>query len=322
MSARKADARPLHERTLAQLVSLVVLYGYPFEDLAELIEDRAYDVCEHSGSDCHGTLRQLRRLAAFHEKGSGKGERRARNLADIYLLIGELYLYHDRARKSMRWFRKALRVRESYAAPYHSLALAQSNLGDHAAAARSLEEELIRAPENLYSYLMLAELYERLAEPERFEDALRRLLARDPENVQALHRLVRHYEQEQPGVDVELLRRRLLSVERDMSKAELVIWVYHMCRENRFVEALTALHRMEEKAADSPSIHLLKAAVYGEMRQFTRKKRELALFKRIASGSESVIRGELRQFEEVFGRSAVGKLSRRLAISSPSAGNV
>jgi hypothetical protein len=156
-----------------------------------------------------------------------------------------------------------------------------------------------------------------MEDSDRFEDTLRRVLARDPDNLQALHRSIRHYEREQPEAEVEFLRRRLLSVDRDMNRGELTIWTYHMCREGRFVDALRALQGLEEKSADSPTIHLLKAAVYGEMRQYTRKKRELALFKRINHGSLPAIQGELKQFEQVFGKTAVAKLCRRLAISSP-----
>lgn len=320
MTAPANKSQGLHERTLAQLVSLVVAHKYPFEDLAEFIEDRAYEVCEGNDSGtCTQALKQLKRLAEYFEQDSDQSELHARNLADIYLLVGELHLYHDRAKEGATWFRRAIKARDNYAAPYHSLALAQMKQGDNLAAARSLEEELLRSPGNLYSYLLLAELYEREGDEDGFEEALRRLLTRDPENVQALHRLIRHYEREEPEAEVELLRQRLISVDRDLNKAELTIWIYHMCREGKFVEALQALEQLEDDAPDSPTVHLLKAAVYGEMRQFTRKKRELALFKRISNASEPAIRGELKQFEDIFGKPAVAKLSRRLAISSPSA---
>ncbi len=319
MSKATRKSRPLHERTLNQLCNLIIEHKYPFEDLAEFIEDRAYEVCESSGNDCREVVRQLRKVVAYFSRPGAGSDKRAQTLTDLYVLMGEMYLYHDRPKESLTWFRKAIHARENYAAPYHSLALAQAQLGDLAGAARSLEEELIRAPGNLYSYLILADTYERMGDSERFEETLHRVLARDPDNLQALHRSIRHYEREQPEADVEFLRRRLLSVDRDMNRTELTIWTYHMCREGKFLEALEALQHLGERAEDSPTVHLLKAAVYGEMRQYTRKKRELALFKRINHGSVPAMRGELRQFEQVFGRSAVTKLSRRLAVTSPSA---
>jgi tetratricopeptide (TPR) repeat protein len=287
-----------------------------FEQVSEFIEDRVY--AEGENGSVNRTVQQLSRLARFLEserESAGEGRRR---LADVYIMLGELNFYHERVRESTEWFHKAIAADDSYAAPYHSLALANMRLGDHEAAARHLEQEIAVAPGNYYSYLMLADLYEGLRDFQRFEDVLHRLLGRDPDNIQALHRLILHYEKTQPEADVGLLRRRIVSLERDFNKVEMIIWTYHMCREQRCEDVLDRLARREKESPDSAIIHLLKAAAYGEMRQFSRKKRELARFKHIISGSQSSMQNELKEFEEVFGHAAVAKLSRRLAISSPS----
>jgi len=291
--------------------------SFPFPDLAEFIEDRAYEVCEANGRTCEKAVRQLKRLAAYYAKPRRGLRSRRQMLADIYLMIGELYLYHGLASRSIRWFKKACQATGTYSAPFHSLALAQANLGDIDGATHSLEEELLLAPGNLYTYLMLADLYQQSGDYDRFEETLHRLLLRDAENLEALHRLITHYEQSQPDAEVELLRRRLIAIRRDFSRTELTIWVYHMCREGRFAEAIRVLADLQARGPAAPTYHLLKAAVYGEVRQFTRKKRELATFRRKIDGDGTSVGSELKEFEQVFGPEAVAKLSKRLALCAP-----
>jgi tetratricopeptide (TPR) repeat protein len=319
MTPRARKTKPLHERTLAQLINLVISHKFPFEDLAEFIEDRAYEVCQES--NCTGDIasRQLRRLAAFFEEGRDSDDECARALADVYVMIGELYLYHDQSSRAVRWFKRAISVCDDSAPPYHSLAQAQIRSRDLKGAIRSMEEELLLAPGNLYTYLLLSDLYEQVDNLTAVEETLHRLLVRDAENIQALHRLIKHYEKHQPDAEVELLRRRVLSIRRDFSKIELIIWTYHACREGRLAEAMGFLQDLSSRSPENPTLHLLTAAVYGEMRQFTKKKRALATFKQLVDGNGKSISGELRDFSNVFGQSALAKLGKRLAISSPSA---
>lgn len=318
MSPRSKKQKPLHERTLSQLISLVVTHKFPFEDLVEMIEDRAYEVCQESDPSGEKAVRQLRRLASFYEAPKDGVETDGK-FADVSALIGELYLYHDQTAKSIRWFKKAIGARDDHPQTYHSLAQAQVRTGDAKGAIRSLEEELLLAPGNLYSYLLLADLYAQREDYANFEETLHRLLVRDPDNIQALHRLVKHYEKHQPDSDVELLRRRLISIRRDLSKLELTIWTYHMCREGQLAEALGMLQDLVGRSPDSPTVHLLTAEVLGQMRQYTKKKRALAVFKQLVSVNAAALSAELRLFSQIFGRKAVSKLGKRLAISTPAA---
>ncbi|MBD3243764.1 MAG: tetratricopeptide repeat protein [Chitinivibrionales bacterium] len=319
MTPRPRTTKPLHERTLSQLCNLIIAHKFSYDRLAELLEDRVYEVAGDDGAGIEKAVRQLRRLVQYYGRDKKGGRDRKSYLADVLVMIGETYLYHDNAKRSIRWFKRAIAVRETFASPYHSLGMAYMRTGNLTAAIRSFEEELLIAPGNLYSYLQLAELYERVNNTANFEETLHRLLVRDPDNIQALHRLIRHYERVQPDTDVELLRRRLLSIYRDYSRTELIIWTYHMCREGRRTEALEMLQSLQERAPESPIVYLLKAAVYGELRQFTKKKHALAAFKRHIDGHESSMETELKDFEHVFGPEAVAKLGKRLAISSPSA---
>jgi tetratricopeptide (TPR) repeat protein len=316
MVARRLRERSVSECTLAQLCNRVITRRQSYGDLAEIIEDRAYQECEDGRCERAGRL--LKGLAAWFEglRRPSSAERRA--LADVYVALGELHLYHVGARRGLRWFRKAALVDDTYAAPFHSLAMAYEQLHDLSRASRALEHELLLAPGNYYSYLILADTYEALDDGERFEETLHRLLVRDPQNIQALHRLVVHYESDEPAADVELLRRRIVSVERKLSKGETIIKTFHMCRESRCEQALQDLVERERESPEAAFIHLLKAAVYGELRQFSRKKVALAQFKRMSSGRRSSMQMELKEFQEVFGKAAVGRLSRRLAFSSPS----
>jgi tetratricopeptide (TPR) repeat protein len=301
------------ESTLSQLCSLVIAMKTPFEDLAEFIEDKSYEACDKGQID--KVVHQLRRLAEFFERMENKNEENCRDLADVYILIGEIYQCHEQFSDSVEWFKRATVVNDRYALPYHSLAVSFLRLRDLAGAAKSLEQEISLAPGNYYSYLMLADVYESQGEHDKSEEKLNKLLERDPNNVQALHRIIVHCEQEHPELEVELLRRRLISVRRNFNKVETAIWVYHMCRMKRYSEALQYLASRENESPDISIVHLLKAHIYGEMRQFTKKKSELVKFKSKNDGNDSYMGAKLKEFGDVFGEKAVARLSKRLTIS-------
>lgn len=314
-AAKKRTASP-EEQTLAQLCELVASYESPFEDVADLIENRAFAQCQNGGAD--GVVEQLRELAAFFEEMENKNEENSRDQADIYVLIGEILQYHDDFAESIEWFRKAIAVNDRYSVPFHSLAISYRRLGDSKSAARCLEQELLLAPGNYFSYLLLADLYEEQGETQKTEEILKTLLERDPNNLQALHKIITHYERTDANLDVEFLRRRIAAIRKPFTKMEMMIWVYHICAERRYSDALRFLTKREKDSPEITIIHLLKAYVYGEMREFTKKKAELTAFQQKNSARQRFMLNKLEEFEHIFGPKITARLRRRLAISRPS----
>jgi len=314
---RKKRKERLEQLTLQQLCSRVIRYESPFEDVEELIENNAYAACDQGGFDA--ALRQLRRLAAFFERMKNKNEEQVRDLVDIYVFIGEMFQCYEKFDESIEWFRKAVAACDLRPEPYHSLATTYLKLNDTADAVKCLEQEVQLAPGNYFSYLTLADLYESQGQQEKAEGALRRLLERDPGNIQGLHRLIRHFERVDPRADVELLRRRIITAGRDLNKVELIIWTYHMVRLKRYKDALKYLTTLEDQSPEVTIVHLLKAYVYGEIDDYAKKRLELAKLKSKNDGREIFVINKLREFEDVFGMEAVQRLSARLVIADPAA---
>lgn len=284
-----------------------------YEDVAEQIEDAAYEECENGNIE--NAVEELKSLAFFYEKIENKNEEISRDLADIYLLIGQMYQYTDRFGESVNWLSKAATVDDGYPVPFHSLSISFMKMNDTVNAAKCLEQEIVIAPGNYYSYLILADLYRKSKLYNKEENCLKNLLSRDPENVQALHRLILYYEKCCPSSDVELLRRRLLNVGQRSNMLDAVIKTYHLCRENRLDEALEFLETWHRQSPDLTIVYLLKAHIHGELRHFTRKRRELAAFREKNGGREDVMLAKLEEFGSIFGKNAEGRLKRRLILS-------
>jgi tetratricopeptide (TPR) repeat protein len=202
-----------------------------------------------------------------------------------------------------------------YPVSYHSLAVSYQGIGDTASAIRSLEQEVTVAPGNYYTYLLLAEIYEKNGMDGEFEGVLKRLLERDPENIQGLHKLIGHYERYAAQVDVEFLRRRLLGRAEGLSRIEAVIRAHHLCCCGRCADALAFLARWSGGAPDVSIVHLANAHIYGLMQQFSKKRSELSLFKRKNRGRDDVMEIKILEFASVFGEEAAEKLRHRLRVA-------
>jgi len=306
----------VHEAlSLAQLCESVTSLSIAYEDVSEFIENRTYALCVEG--KCSAAIGKLAKVAEFFEKMENKNEENCRDLADIYILIGEVSSYVGNYKESIDWFRKASVVFDQYALPYHNLATSFIALGDIPAAIRSLEQEIALEPGNYFSRLRLADLYEQQGETEKEEECLKQLLARNPDNIQALHKLIMHYGGSQPNVDVELLRKRLIGIKKTLNEIEMVITTYHLCQDNLLSEALDFL---EARIVENPAmtvLHLLRAFVFGEMHQFGRKRKELTEFKQQCHGKTEFMRTKLDEFEHVFGKKAVTRLGKILAVSNP-----
>jgi tetratricopeptide (TPR) repeat protein len=295
------------------LCAEVIALETPYEDVAERIEDLAYLEYDSGGLD--DVVGQLERVAHAFESLRNKNEEVSRDLAQVYLLIGQIYQFTGMFNESIEWLNKSIVVDDMYPVSYHSLAVSYQGIGDTALAARSLEQEVTVAPGNYYTYLLLADIYEKNGMDSEFEGVLKRLLERDPDNIQGLHKLIRHYERYSAQADVELLRRRLLGRAEGLSRIEAVIRAYHLCRAGRCGDALGFLAKWSGCAPDVSITHLVNAHIYGLTHQYSKKRSELSLFKRKNHGRDDVMEIKMREFASVFGEEAAEKLRQRLRVA-------
>ncbi len=317
-TSRTAQPVIYDKLSLSQLCDRIVDMTVPFEDLAGLVEDRTYALCVDG--QCTSATHDLQRVAGFFETLENKNEENCRDLADIYILIGEVNQYVGRFSESIGWFRNASVVFDRYAIPYHNLATSYLELGDVTNAIKSLEQEIAIEPGNYFSWLRLADLYERTGDFKKEVECLENLLSRDPENIQALHKLITHYEAQQPGVGVGLLRKRLTAIDKKFNEIEIVIKTYHLCRGKHFAKALSFLDSLASGHSTMTMLSLLRAHVMGQLHQFSKKRREMVAFKQNCHGKMEYMKNKLDEFEHVFGKSAVARLGKILAVANPNVG--
>jgi tetratricopeptide (TPR) repeat protein len=186
-------------------------------------------------------------------------------------------------------------------------------------AIKSLEQEITVAPGNYYTYLLLADLYERGGNFNRFEVIIRRLLERDPGNIQGIHKLIRFCEHDPSHTDVELLRRKLLNRSEGLNRIEAVIRAYHLLQTGQSEEAIKFLAGWSSAAPDISIIHLANAHIYGQTHQYSKQHQELSCFKIKNHGREDVMKTKLKEFASVFGNEAAERLGLRLRAAYPNA---
>jgi tetratricopeptide (TPR) repeat protein len=301
-------------QALTGLCALVASGERPYEDVAEQIEDKAYELCEAGRLDL--VVEQLCGVADFFEKFTGKNDEQCRDLADVYLLIGQIHQFAGQFFESIAWFTRAAIVDDRYPAPFHSLATSYRHLHEYDSAIKSLEHEIKLAPGNYYSYLLLADIYEEEDRSDDAERCLKRLLERDHENLQGLHRLIRYYEHSDAAISTSLLKRRLMGVNKEFNRIEAVIRAYYFCREGKFAEAIEFIDNWNKRSNGVTIMLLVKAYVFSEMRLYARRRKALAEFKMQNHGRSEVMMTKLREFASVFGDGAAEALHRQLMLSS------
>jgi tetratricopeptide (TPR) repeat protein len=304
-----------HEPALKEMCERVLSFKEAYDDAAERIEDLAYYECTHG--DAQSAVCQLERLAGFFEGFQNKSEEISSSLAQVYSLIGHICQYAGMFNESIGWINKSVVVDDQNPVSYHSLALSYQSIGDVVSALRSLEQEITVSPGNYYTYLLLADLYEKNKWFCEFEGVLKRLLERDPENIHGLHKLICFYERRSTHIDVEFLRRRLLNRTLNLNRIEAIIRAYHLWRIKNNQEAIEFLDSFSAAAPDVSIVHLANAHIYGHMHQYSRKRFELSLFKKKNHGREEIMKIKLKEFGLVFGNDAAQKIRKRLATVHP-----
>lgn len=297
---------------LARLCAAVASGERPYEDIAEQVEDKAYELCEAGALD--NVVVHLAKVTRFFERMTSKNDEQCRDLADVYLLIGQIHQFAGQFAESITWFTRSAVVDDRYPAPYHSLAASYTRLREYENAIKSFEQEIILAPGNYYSYLLLADLYEREYRPDDVESCLKRLLERDPENIQGLHRIIRHYEQTEASIETTLMIRHLLGVNKQYNRTEAVIRCYYLCRTGKYAEVLDFLGKRRREADGGMVASLINAHVYGELHQYSKRRQVLNDFKQSHHERSEAILAKLKEFGAVFGDDAANALQKLLLI--------
>lgn len=288
----------------------ITLEEKSYDEVADQLEDMAYSSCiEGKGED---VLSDLNGLTRYYQRRKSLDIESIRDLADIFLLAGEVSAFNGDETESIELFRKATFADENYDRAQHSLAMSYLSIEDLKSATLCLERELFLSPGNYFSYLILADIYEQLGEHKNVEAILKKLLDRDTNNIRALHKLINHYEIVQPELNVQLLRSRIINSEPDIIKKDLIIWVYHMLIIDLPEDAVEFLEILEEEYPGISLINLLKAYIFGFLRQFSRKRRELEEFKRLNYGRSEFMRTKIDEFEKVFGKEEADKIRKKL----------
>ncbi len=295
---------------LAELCNFVVTMKYAYEDVSEYIEERAYEMVQ--SDELQKAVDQIRHIALAFEAMEYKNDENCRDLADVYILLGELYQCAGKYNESLSWFEKAILVDDRYDVPYHRMAGSYRALNQPAKAIRCIKQEIRIQPGNYFSYLLLADLYREIGDYEGFESILEELLERDQGNVSALHRLITHYEETNPKVDVEFLRRRLITTDTPLEKQDLLIWVYHMSRKERYGEALRELETQVNEGWNDGIQHLMSAHLLFESDDADRARAALADFVALCGERKDTVRRKLEQFEHVFGTESAARIRRFL----------
>ncbi|MBD3320764.1 MAG: tetratricopeptide repeat protein [Chitinivibrionales bacterium] len=307
MPKRKTAFRePKEKDVLEELCNSVINFSRPFEDVKELIEEKAFEAIENDLSE--NALRHLQRLASFFEELENKNDEICSDQAQVYSLIGEILHYTNKFSESIHWFRKSVVVDDRNAAFYAGLAASYEKLGDTDRAIRSLEQEIRLNPGDYSPYLHLADIYDRLENYEKASECLEKLLERDPDNIQALHKLICYHQTHLPNANVEFLRRRLLSCHKELAKTDLVIWTFHICCERKYNYAIRILSAKEFEQSSDPMVNLLKAYVYYEQGKQDEQMDELSEFARKNRRKKTAMQVQYDQFMTVFGELALSKI--------------
>jgi tetratricopeptide (TPR) repeat protein len=304
--------KELKKAGLHFLVNYVITGKLAYSDLAEYIELRSYE--EWKRGKFEKAIDELQKIVIYLERIENKNEENALDLAEVYLLIGQLYQYAEWYPESIDWLSKSVLANDGNPMPYNCMAVSYLKTGNFHNAIRCFEQEIAIDEGNYSTYLKLSELYGREGKLEKSEECLKKLLDRDPENIQGLHRLIRYYEKHNPAIDVGLLRKRLLGIATKHSWTSALIRAYHLDAEKRTPEALDFLSawQMENNGRSSPVTHLVKTVLYDELKMDRELKTELVAFIDECHSRQQVMHEYIVEFVSLFGEPHATRLKKRL----------
>jgi tetratricopeptide (TPR) repeat protein len=212
-----------HIDTLARMCDDIIAMRTAYADVREQLHTRAWQCAGRGG--VHEVVAVLDGVVSFLSGIEDKNEEITEDLADLCILIGSIYNEAHACHEAIEWLYTAIAVNDRLAEPYRLLADCFAAIGEYDKAVRCREQEIALDPGNYFSYLQLAALHERNGDLDRAVDELNRLIERDPENTQALHRLIVIYKQRK--WTAQFLQNRLVRSGRVHTSTELVIWTLH-----------------------------------------------------------------------------------------------
>lgn len=311
----EAGGGRLQQATLHRLCDMVVRCRLAYSDIAEEIENKAYKLWKQGDFD--HAVGELERVAAFFEQLPNKSEENTADLANVYFLIGQLYQYAEWYPESIEWLSKSIFADDGDPMPYHCMGISYLRTGNFHNAIRCFEQELSIDQGNYFTYILLSDLYEKEGKLEKAEERLKELLNRNPENIQALHRLIRHYERHNPACDVNLLRKRLLGIGKKCNAAEAAIRAYHLSSQKSYGEAMAMLTAWKMNNSPSPVLHLTAAYVRGMQKRPGDRSKELATFRELCGGRKEVMDEQVDEFRGLFGDELASHFSGLLEKKAP-----
>lgn len=298
------------DATLENVCTSVINCNVSYEDVAETIEDKSYEQCEKG--NISGAIKQLKRVALFYETLENKSDENSRDLADVYLLVGQMLQFASKFDESISWFSRSIVVDDQYSVPYHNLAISYEKSGMGDSAIRCLTQEILLSPGNYYSYLILADLYLCKKSYGEFVLCLQQLLERDQDNIQALFRLIKYYEKKDATSDITLLYRRVIGINKAFNCTEWLIKIFVLCKLNKYSEALNTIDWWQNSDPKTTMTHLARAHIFGVQKQFTLRNNEISLFLEKNNEKIEKIVNKLDEFSSVFGRNYTLRISKSL----------
>ncbi len=289
----------IDNRNLEEICKDVSSCNTPYDDAAEIIEIKAYEMCENG--HLYEAMKLLTTISDFFESLENKNEENSRNLADVYLLVGQMFQFAGKFDESITWFTRSIVVDDQYPVPYHNLAVSYEKLGKYDCAIRCLKQEICLAPGNYYSYLLLADIYKYKKMLNELENCLHELLQRDPDNILGLHRLIRHYETGKITTDISLLYNKINGVNRTCNTTEWMIKVYYLCKEKKLSEALTTSDLWQRAIPQTSLVHLVRAHIFGIQKKLYFRREEINRFLTMNRNDPDIIKMKLAEFGSVFG---------------------
>jgi tetratricopeptide (TPR) repeat protein len=292
--------------SLRQLCDSILNCTREYSEIAVSMENKAYE--EWKAGHVTFAVEQLKRVVGFLDRPADKNDQAQKDLADVYFLIGQLCQYSGLYSDSIDWLSKSVFIDNGNSLSYHSIAESYIKTGKIHQATRSFERELSLDEGNYFTYIELACVYDRDNKPEKAEECLRKLLVRDPNNMQGIHQLIRHYEKNDPGINVNLLIKRLLHIDKKFSWMEAMIRSFYLFRNGKNSDAIDFLAVWERDNHPSPVIHCVKAYLFARLKNVRQRRREIDSLKALCKVRQDVIVGHIDEFRNVFGDAAAEKL--------------
>ncbi len=300
-----ADFTELKSYSLTRLVSLIITGNYTYQGVRDIIEEKVY--LPETNQDPGTITSQMSRLA---DELDSKSELDHQVRYDVFLITGESYQIAGDYQGSVKWLEKAVQEADNPEGARHSLGVSYMKLREFREAAESFEKEIGIAPGNYYTYFLAADMWMEAGLQDRAADITGRLLERDPNNIRALHWLVKYYEDK--STDTSMLKKRILDINREFISRDYIIWVYYMKDAGRVDEALEFLRVRFEENPEISIIKLLMIYLFICKGNYSGMKNSLDDFKRLNHGREKSVRFKLEEFGSVFGSYESMKIESRL----------